>query len=97
MDTKEKAKEFSSNTDLYAFIDRLIDKLQKTGESFWVSEFQDAIAISSMPGEILGAIRLSLLKFQKTDVFTKTKMNTDIQEAIKSLDKALGYWRPDNL
>jgi hypothetical protein len=90
-------RKFSSNSDLFQFINFLIQELKKINEDHWTSEFKNALSISVMPGELLGALRLTLLKFQKTDFPKKLKVDKDIREAIKELDKALGYWRPNNL
>jgi hypothetical protein len=90
-------QKFSSNSDLFNFISKLIGDLRNVDENKWASEFQEAMSISFMPGEILGALRLTLLKFQKTRVPKKMKLDIDIREAIKSLDNVLGYWRPNGL
>lgn len=91
------SRKFSNNSDLFQFISTLIDELREINELYWVSEFKNAMSVSSLSGEILGALRLNLLKFQKTDFPKKLRVNKDVREAIKGLDKALGYWRPDNL
>ena len=90
-------RKFSNNSDLFQFINTLIDELKKNQEPHWVSEFENAMAVSFMPGELLGALRLTLLKFQKTKIPKKLKLSKDIQEAIRVLDEALGYWRPSIL
>jgi hypothetical protein len=59
---------FSNNSELFEFINFLIKRLQETDENAWASKFHDATMISFMPGELFGAIRLTLLNFQKTDL-----------------------------
>lgn len=88
---------FLDNSDLVKFINVLIEELKKLGEETWAIRFQDALSISFMPGELLGAIRLALLGFQKTQLPQKTNLELDINEAIKVLDDTLGYWRPNTL
>ena len=90
-------RKFSSNSDLFQFINFLIEELKKINEDYWISEFKNALSISVIPGELLGALQLTLFKFQKTEFHKKLKVDKDIREAVKELDKALGYWRPNNL
>lgn len=90
-------RKFKSNSDFFNFINILIDELRKLGEEAWAIKFQDAMLISSMPGELLGAIRNNLLQFQKTDFPKKMELDLDVNEAIKSLDDTLGYWRTNIL
>ncbi len=84
---------FSSNKELFEFINFLIKKLDSIGEAQWSIAFSDAIHISFMPGELLGAIRFTLRKFQKTEIPARLDIEKEISGAIDSLDKALS---PDN-
>lgn len=81
---------FSSNKELFEFINSLIKKLDSIGETQWSIAFSDAIHISFMPGELLGAIRFTLRKFQKTKIPARLDIEKEISGAIDSLDKALG-------
>ena len=81
---------FSSNKELFEFINSLIKKLEAASEAQWSIAFDDAIHISFMPGELLGAIRHTLINFQKTELPTKLNIEKEISGAIESLDKAFG-------
>jgi hypothetical protein len=50
---------FTNNTELFIFIKDLMEKLQSIQENDWSDTFKNAIAISFMPGEILGEVRLT--------------------------------------
>ncbi len=79
----------SSNKELFDFINKLIIKLQEINEENWSKAFKNAMAISFMPGEILGEIRLTLTNFKNTDLPKQLKIEEEINDAIKSLDAAL--------
>lgn len=79
-----------SNTEIFVFLNSLIEKLEKDGEDQWVSNFRDAMAISFMPGELYREIRLVLKNFRKTWLPRKLKVMEELDNAIESLDKIIG-------
>jgi hypothetical protein len=80
---------FSNNKELFDFISSLIKKLQGINEDDWSEAFKNAMAISFMPGEILGEVRLTLINFKNTDLPKRLNLEQEINNAIKSLDQAL--------
>ncbi len=80
---------FENNQELIAFIKELIEKLQAIGEGDWANAFENALAISFMPGELLGAVRNSLRSFSKTEFPDRLNLEWEINAAIEALDQAL--------
>jgi hypothetical protein len=57
-----------SNKELYDAVRATISKLEVVGMKAAAKELQDALSISSMPGEILGETRLVLQKIENEPV-----------------------------
>jgi len=87
------AERFSNNSELFQFINSTIDELHKINEGTWASEFRNAMMISFMPGEVLGALLTTLLNFQKTTIPQKIQIEKDVQQAIDALDETFGHRR----
>ena len=87
----------SSNTELYAFINSLIDELKQKDQAFWADRMSNAMSISAMAGEILGELRLALLEFRKTRLVRELNRQADLRQAIRFIDRSLGFWRPFRL
>lgn len=81
---------FSSNREIYEFIGIIINKLDKIQERQWSSAFRNALSVSSIEGEILGEIWLTLKSFQKTEFPEELDIKNEVVEAIKVIGKALG-------
>jgi hypothetical protein len=80
---------FKNNKELFDFINDIITRLQATGEDGWSNAFKNAMAISFMPGELLGEVRLTLGNFQKTDIPTRLNLEREMEAAIEALDQTL--------
>ncbi|HKY28589.1 MAG TPA: hypothetical protein VJM12_11685 [Pyrinomonadaceae bacterium] len=80
----------SSNNDLYTTVQALSNELKKAGEQRWSAALDDAMTISTVPGEILGEIRLQLQLLRATQIPTRLDMNSRIDEALSYLDQILG-------
>ena len=87
------AEGFANNSELFQFINSTIEGLHKINEDTWAYEFRNAMQISFMPGEVLGALLTTLLNFQKTTIPQKMQIERDIQLAIDALDEAFGNRR----
>ena len=77
-----------NNTDLYAAVRSLSDELRVAGEQRWRAALDDALSISSVPGEILGETRLQLQRLRASQVAIPLKWRVD--EALSYLDEILG-------
>ncbi len=82
---------FSSNQEFYTYIESLMEKLDEANERQWSSTFRDALAISSLPGEILGKLWLTLREFQATEIPQRLGIKNEIQEVTESLGKIIGH------
>ena len=76
-----------NNEDLYTTIESLIIELRAAGEEAWSSALNDAMSISTVPGEILGEIKLQLKKLRASRVPDGLNLKSQIDEAISYLDR----------
>lgn len=81
---------FSSNQELYVYIELLIKKLDNANEALWSLSFREALAISSLPGEVLGKLWLTLREFQTTKIPKQLGIKDEIQKLTEDLGKVLG-------
>jgi hypothetical protein len=88
------AKKFSNNQEFYTYIQELIKKLRENRNTYWSIQIENALRGGFTSGEILGGVRLELINFQKTEIPEKINLKQEIETVIKTLDDALGYWRP---
>ena len=79
----------SSNTDLYDLVRTLSAELKQAGEEEWSSRLSMSLSAGSMPGEVLGEIRLQLRDLYDSDVSRRLNQRSRIKEALKQLDRAL--------
>jgi hypothetical protein len=84
-------KMFANNRELLIFIQDLIERLQSAQENEWADAFKNAMAISFMPGELLGEVRLTFRNFQKTDIPKQLNLEREIKEALEALNQALNH------
>jgi len=80
---------FANNDEFYAFIRSLIQKLRDNKQIDWATKLENALHISSLPGEIFGELRLNLVELQKTDIPGQLDVQHDVRSAIQTLNDAL--------
>lgn len=79
-----------SNSDLYATVEAIRAKLQRAGALEWSSALNDALHISSVPGEVLGETRLQLRRLQRSAIVSQLNLQEEIAKSLKYLDRILG-------
>ena len=79
-----------NNTELYDTVEKLSKALQDAGQQLWSESLRDAMSISSVPGEILGEIRLQLRNLRGTQIPDRLGLNPQLSEALAYLDRILG-------
>jgi hypothetical protein len=79
----------SSNQDLYNGLEKLSIQLERSGGKDQSAKLKDAMAISSVPGEILGEIRLELRKLSTTTLGKEAEFDKKIRDMLSYLDKIL--------
>ena len=79
----------NNNRDLYDIIRRVRDSLREAGEEEWSSALDDALSVSSVPGEILGETRLQLQRLRAAQVANQLGLNGLIDEALAYLNQIL--------
>ena len=80
----------SNNAELYDAVERLSKALQAAGQHERGESLSDAMSISSVPGEILGEIRLELQKLRKTEIPEHLGLTSQLSEAMAYLEQILG-------
>lgn len=80
----------SSNTEFYDAVERLSKTLQDAGQLRWSESLKDAMSISSVPGEILGEIRLQLQNLRETEIPDRLGLTPQLAEALAYLEQILG-------
>jgi hypothetical protein len=78
------------NENLYAIVQRLSAELREAGEEEWSSALNDAMTISTAPGEVLGEIRLQLQALRASKISAYSSWKDRIDEALSYLDSVLG-------
>lgn len=81
---------FANNRELFDFIRLLVEKLDAIGEFQWSASLRDAMNISFMPGEVLGALKGTLRDFRKRKIPKQLNLVKEIDTALKRLDEAFG-------
>jgi len=84
---------FSSNYDLYESMRKLISDLYDEGAEELAGCLSDAMSISSIAGEVLGEIRLALLKIRQHLLYKRVDIRTGVDEGIEYVDNVLGKYR----
>lgn len=79
-----------NNEEFFAFIQILIAELESLGEENLATGILSAQSISTVPGEILGALRLELKDLRKRKLISQLKSKECVHDAIDYLDNILG-------
>jgi len=80
----------SSNSELYDAVEKLGKALENARQQQWSESLNDALSISSVPGEILGEIRLQLRNLKETEIPDRLGLTPQLSEALGYLEKILG-------
>lgn len=64
-----------SNSDLYVTVKAISEELQQAGEEQWSVALSDALSVSTIPGEVLGEIRLQLQRLRSSQASVKLDLN----------------------
>jgi len=77
-----------TNNDLYQAVNELIRTLDNTGEQELASGLHDALGISSLPGEILGEIRLQLRRLSES-LCSRIDIQAIVDDSVHYIDSVL--------
>ena len=80
---------FRDNQELYDVIRALIRTFSEHGEQCFASALSDAMGISSMPGEVLGELRVQLRHARTSQLSTRLDVRSKIDESIRYIDAVL--------
>jgi hypothetical protein len=84
---------FSSNEEFYAYIDKLIGRLDGAGEAAWAAALRDAKANGSTGNEVQGNILLALKKLRASKAPRTLGIEKEIRAVTADLSRALKHWR----
>ncbi len=79
----------NSNASLYNAVRAISEDLLNAGENEWSCALLDAMEISTVPGEVLGELRLQLEKLGRSDVSERLQLRGRIDEALRYLNAVL--------
>lgn len=79
----------SNNKDLFVQVDKLIKHLEKMGLTMLSAELRDALRMSTLPGEILGELRIVLKKTYGSNELGREQIRNNINEMVNYIDSVL--------
>jgi hypothetical protein len=82
-------KVMRDNYELFAIINEIIKALMTAGENDFSQQLEEALSISTVPGEILGEVRLRLREIPRY-ILVVAQVDKKANTALKYLDKILG-------
>jgi len=80
----------SNNEQLYDLVRRLIQDLRTGGHDQAASDLEDALSISTLPGEILEEIRYHLQNLRSSTPVLDPNLRPPVKEALNYLASILG-------
>jgi len=80
----------NNNQELYATVREVAASLDEVGATQLSSELRGALAISSMPGEILGETRLVLQRVRDHAAYRRLDIRRRVDEGIEYVGLAFG-------
>jgi len=78
------------NNALYASVLELCRILEELGATALAGDLRGALSVSSLPGEVLGEIRLSLWRIHDDKVYSRVDVRRQVNEEIAYINKTLG-------
>ena len=79
----------SNNEELFGVISALIDTLKHDGNPAKAEALQDALTISTVPGEVLGEIRLQLQNLKGAGAGLDAESRPSVDDALAYLNRVL--------
>jgi len=79
-----------NNNALYASVRMLCRILDELNATDLVSDLRGTLSVSSLPGEVLGEIRLSLRRVHDHKVYSRVDVGRHVDEGIAYINKTLG-------
>jgi hypothetical protein len=80
----------ADNQELYEAVRETVAALREADASELASDLQSALTISSMPGEILGEIRLVLRRIRAHPIYKRLDVRRRVDDGVDYVDRALG-------
>lgn len=80
----------ATNQELYDLVRETVSILHDAGEPKLAKDLHGALSISSLPGEILGEIRLALQRIRSWPVYERLDVRRRVNDGIDYVDRVLG-------
>jgi len=82
--------QIQDNNALYVSVRELCRILEELGATDLASDLRGTLSVSSLPGEVLGEIRLSLQRIHDDKVYSRVDVRRHVNEEIAYINKMLG-------
>lgn len=79
----------TTNYDLFNYVRTIGEHLKYIGEQKLREELLSALDLSSVPGEVMGAIRYHLISIRSLKIIKEAKYNKMIDECIAAINSIL--------
>jgi hypothetical protein len=78
------------NQELYSVVLDLCKSLKELGANGLAADLQGALSVSSLPGEVLGEIGLSLKRVRDHEAYRRLEVRRRVDDGIAYVERALG-------
>lgn len=79
----------TTNSELYSTVRELSRSLRNAGEEQLAAELEDALLISTLPGEILGETRAQLQRLTEARSYQQVDFRKKVKEAVDYITSAV--------
>ena len=79
----------TNNTELYTVLDELVAELAQLGASKLVFALETALGVSSLPGEVLGEVRIQLLRVRESRFFENAAVSSKVDASLRYIEEVL--------
>lgn len=76
--------------ELFEAVGKLTDELKRLGEESEGEDLAGALATSTLPGEVLGEVRVELLKVEQGRAAQSVHIRAACREVVSYIDRVLG-------
>ena len=80
----------SNNHELYSSVREIAKALEDAGAQNLANELRQALTVSSMPGEVLGEVRLALQRVRSHEIYHRLNVRQHVDEGIEYVGRAFG-------
>jgi hypothetical protein len=79
-----------SNQELYGIVTELAKQLGDIGEGRLATGLRDALTVSTLPGEVLGEVRMELQRAVASSAYYRLDIRSRVDDSLRYIDSVLG-------